>query len=139
IESCEVRLHNSDVSIPGENGFYSIQRNSVLGNTGEWELYFRQQIGIGRGISLEDNEGLEGDSNLWKRSLKNELIRKCESKIAIKEIEYDSQTEEIFDEAISYYEKVVEDYPQEKDPEKAVIEETETYGELALKEAIKIS
>ncbi len=136
-EACEVRLDTGN-NFAGDQGLYSIRRGTGALTSGDWVLYYRKNTQV-VGDDLEKNGGLEGDSNLWKRTLKNELIRKCESKEAISEIEYDSKTEDYFSSAIAYYEKVAKDYPAEKDPEKAVSDKTETYGELALQEAIRLS
>jgi len=134
VEACEVRLEGGK-HVPAKSGFYSIQRNRI-GDI-DWKLYYREKIAINvRGIDLEA-QGFDGDENIWKRNLKNELILKCEQKEAIEEIEYQEVVEQRFDDAIEAYERVVDDFPAERKKEDVQTEiEVETYGELSLKEAI---
>lgn len=128
-EVCEVKLTSTEIN--GKSGllegYYSIRRNDKKDN---WEIYYRMDTKLNPD-KLEDSL----NNNNALRNLKEELIRKCEGRL-LKEMVYDPDVEEAFNQAIENYVKVASEYPAEK---KSTVEASEPYGSVALKQAIELA
>ncbi len=143
IETCEVELSGSEVpfDISQGPGFYSIRRAAQTSNA--WNLYYREKIsginigGIALGSgTLYSDEVIKNDRTGFLRNLTNELTIKCERKKVLLEKKYDEETERYFNETIMAFEKVVDEYPREKENQ---IIGTESLGEKALIGSINLA